>query len=393
MTRLLYALIGCLLLALAGCGGGGSGSGGGTTSTVSGTASKGLIRNGTVTIYALNPDGTQGGQLATADTDSNGHYSATLTNYSGPILAVAYGSYVDEATGQTVTLTAANPLRAALPSASGTVSLPITGLTELAVRQAGTLTPAHITDANAVISSVFKVDILATSPVDATPSALGAAGVTAGQRDYTLALAALSQLASTSSGGTPGQKLEAALATISQGITSSNISSQTASTFVNALDSYLSTNGGVNDVVTSHGGSALVSVGSRRAVLTVAVSGAGPGINGAEFNMSFPAGVTVKSQSDGLTDNCVLGATAGTSGALLAGSFTAASGSTPGVLRVVLVSATPVIDGTILVINADVADGLTPAMADFPISFVSVVGADGAPVNGATVAVTGVSVQ
>ncbi|GFO56427.1 hypothetical protein GMSM_34340 [Geomonas sp. Red276] len=390
MTRLLYALIGCLLLILAGCGGGGGG--GGTTSTVSGTASKGLIRNGTVIIYAINPDGTQGGQLATATTDSNGHYSATLTNYTGPILAVAFGSYVDEATGQTVTLAAANPLRAALPSASGTVSLPVTGLTELAVRQAGTLTPTHITDANALISSVFKVDILATTPVDATPSALGAAGVTPGQRDYTLALAALSQLASTSSGGTPGQKLDAALATLSQGITS-NISSQTASTFVNALDSYLSSNSGVNEVVTSHGGSALVSVGSRRAVITVAVSGAGTGIHGAEFSMSFPAGVTVKSQSDGLTDNCVLGATAGTSGALLAGSFTAASGSTPGVLRAVLVSATAVTDGAILVINADVADSLTPTAAEFPISLVSVVGADGAPVSAATVAVTGVSVQ
>src|SRR6516165_1975831 len=107
-----------LLMTLAGCGGGSSGNGPAPSSkvTVSGVASKGLIKNGTVKVYSATSNATKGALLATAATDSSGHYSAEVTNYAGPIIVEATGSYLDEATGQTRTIDSTAPLRAALPA-------------------------------------------------------------------------------------------------------------------------------------------------------------------------------------------------------------------------------------------------------------------------------------
>jgi hypothetical protein len=396
MRRSLLLIFGSLFLILNGCGGGGSGGvggGGGTGTSASGTAAFGIIKNGTVKIYALNADGSRGSLLGTASTNSAGSYSQSLGSYSGPIVAYAYGSYVDEATGTTVTLTESNALRAALPAASGTVSLAITGLTELAVREAGSqLTASAITTANSAVSSIFKVNVTAVNPVEATTSALGAAGVTAKQRDYTLALAAMSQLASTAAGVTPTEKLATLLSALSQAIDGSSLAPATAAAFTQALHDYLQTHTDINAIVTSNGGSPIITVGYQTGIISLSLA-TPAGVSGAEFTLNLPAGVTVHHQSDGSTSNAVVGLTPATKSDWALGKYTAAVGSTPGTVKLALAAGTPVGSGGILVINADVAPGTAVTKESFAITGATLVDQNGVAVTGASLAVSGVVVQ
>lgn len=390
---ILLVLAASVLLALAGCGGGGSTGSSGGGSVVSGTAAKGIIKNGTVKLYALNADGSRGSLLATTSTDNDGKYSQSLGGYSGPVIAYAFGSYTDEATGGTVTLTEANALRGALPMASGAVTLPITGLTELAVRMAGSqLTAAAISNANALASSIFKVDIMGSVPVEATAAAMNAAGVTAKQLDYTLALAGLSQLAAESAEATSAGKLESALATLAQGITT-NMSSQTAKAYTDALNSYLDNNSDINTIISKKGGSAVMTIGSQQAVITLSLSGAGNTLYGADLKLNLPAGVTVKAKADGTLCNAVLGLTASTSGAYVMGKFTPPSASSNAVVTLGLASGGAIPDGPFLVLNASLASGTKVTKDSFSISDSAFNDQDGGKLTGAVLSVINVTVK
>ncbi|HNQ36132.1 MAG TPA: hypothetical protein PKN80_08740, partial [bacterium] len=120
----------------AGCGGGGGGSSVRLDTNLLGLASKGPIEGGTVSIYALDAAGNQGALLGTAITDDDGSYSIDIGGYQGNVLVqVTGGTYLDEATNLPVAF--AGTLRAALTNVTGTVSVAVTPLTELAVLQAG----------------------------------------------------------------------------------------------------------------------------------------------------------------------------------------------------------------------------------------------------------------
>lgn len=371
---LLLILASVVLLAQGGCGGGGGGyngggggGGGGTSTSTSGTAALGLIKNGTVKVYALNADGSQGSLLATASTNGAGQYSASLGSYSGPIIAYAYGSYTDEATGATVTLTEANALRAALPSASGNVALAVTGLTEIAVRKAGSaLTSSAISSANSLISTVFKVDVTGVNPVEPTAAALGAAGVTSAQRNYTLALAAVAQLATTTQGATAVEKLSSALNVLTQGIGAS-MNPATAAAYTQALHVYLQNDGAVNGVVTDQGGSPIITVGSGTGTITLNLSTTATSLRGATLTVNLPPGVTVHAQSDGTVSNGVLGLTSSTGGSLVLGKFTP-SGTGNSTLQVGVISGSAIPSGSFLIVNADVAAGTVVAKEAFSVT-------------------------
>ena len=95
-------------LLLAACGGGGSSVvGGSTTTTISGAAVAGAV-NGNVTVK----DAVSGAVLASVPA-VGGKFSVSLNNsaLAGELLFEATGSYIDEASGQTVTLTVGNALR------------------------------------------------------------------------------------------------------------------------------------------------------------------------------------------------------------------------------------------------------------------------------------------
>ncbi len=164
------------------------------STTLSGTVSEGPVAGATISIYKIE-NGIKGTLITTATTDSNGDYTANVGTYTGAILIEATGgTYIDEATGETRTLTEVR--RAALPSSvGGEVSVCVTPLTELAVRKAGSyLDPAAIDAANKMISQLLGPDgdILKDRPFD--PTVAGADdGATESEVIYTLLLAALSQ--------------------------------------------------------------------------------------------------------------------------------------------------------------------------------------------------------
>lgn len=190
------------ILILISCGGGGDGSSfvpaSGTGSSLSGVASKGRISDGTVEVYAIAANGQKGGLLGSTTTDSDGYYNL-LIDHQGPIMVeVTGGTYIDEATGQSIALT--ETMRAALPEATGSINVAVTPLTEVAVRIAessGSMDSTKIKDANDLMSQLLGDDIVTTFPTDCNdPTDFSAAD--ASEKNYALLLAAISQMSESS---------------------------------------------------------------------------------------------------------------------------------------------------------------------------------------------------
>lgn len=203
-----WALAAAVGVVLSACGGGGGAdpvvppvTG---VNTVAGVASKGPLSGATLCAYAIT-NGSKGAVIGSCvQSAATGAYTLDLGTYTGPVLLEATGgSYVDEATGATVTL--ATPLRSVLPNfAGGSTSAAVTALTELAYQLAaagtGGLTAANAQSAQTTVQGNFGVaDILATQPVDALNLP---AGATADQKAYALALATVSQYLQAQPGGT-----------------------------------------------------------------------------------------------------------------------------------------------------------------------------------------------
>jgi hypothetical protein len=205
----LTLLIGSMSI-LFGCGGGGSsvttpeGPGGttGANGMISGTAVKGPISGGTVTAFAV-ANGTMGMQLASGITDSRGNFNISIGDYAGPImLQMSGGTYVDEATGATVTMAPGDVMTAvmtALSSNTTVTGVQITPLTSMAQamahNMAGGMTDANIAAANTQIGNYFMVsDILHTQPMNPLVPGSGT-GATQDMRNYGMAIAAMTEYA------------------------------------------------------------------------------------------------------------------------------------------------------------------------------------------------------
>jgi hypothetical protein len=204
----LTLIIGSLSL-LFGCGGSSSSTtpavNGGTTGAngmIGGTAVKGPISGGTVTAYAVS-NGVMGTQLADGTTDAQGNFSMTIGSYSGPVmLQMSGGTYIDEATGLTMTMSPGDVMTAVMPSIiSGETitNIQVTPLTSMAQamanNMAGGMTGANIMAANTSVGTYFMVsDILHTQPMN--PLVSGASGTeTQDMKNYGMAIAAMSQSA------------------------------------------------------------------------------------------------------------------------------------------------------------------------------------------------------
>lgn len=363
--RILNALlVATLALTFAGCGGGG---GGDDTSDptahniISGVASKGIIRNGTVTVFALDADGIKGALLATAPTDADGKYSADVGAYTGAVLVEASGSYTDEKTGATVTILPTAPLRAAFDNVTSNVTVAVTPLTELAVQKAGTtLTPANIQAANALVSDLFNVDIIGTEPVEPVTSALQSA--TQAQQAYTLALAAISQMADTPT-------IEAVIAvvtTINSDIADGTMPAATAATFTSALGNFLAS--GSNQTGATTAPTELANVGTKTAVVKLSVAGLmAAAIYGVDVTIDLPTGVTVQ-LADAATGQVADSALV-LSGVAAGGSFAFAkyTAATPATVRISLISDAGFGAGEFVTLNCDIAPGTTVVPADFSV--------------------------
>lgn len=163
---------------------------------------KGPVTSATVTFFALNADGSKGTQLGITTTDTNGNYTVTLTPApTTPFLAeTSGGTYVDEATGATITLAATDKLQAALPV--GTTLATVTPLTHIAAARAqalaagGTPLAAAVASSNMGVAAQYGIaDIIATL-APAANNAASVATTTRDERIYALVLAGIAQQAS-----------------------------------------------------------------------------------------------------------------------------------------------------------------------------------------------------
>ncbi len=207
LTAFLFCATVLLLSACGGGGGGGSSGGGAGQSNLQGLAYKGPVAQGTLKVYILNQDGTRTTTpIASAITDENGRYQLQV-----PILVdtpvdivLTGGSYVDEATGNVVSLRPQDQLEAYTNvPANGILTAQVTPLTTLAAALSrrlrsvdGQSLSVSMTNATSEISYLFAVDnILTVSPPPISQVAISAPA----QRDYAFYLAGFSQLAKNNS--------------------------------------------------------------------------------------------------------------------------------------------------------------------------------------------------
>lgn len=120
----------------------------------------------------------------------------------------------------------------------------------------------------------------------------------------------------------------------------------------------------------------------------------GKGIAGAGFTLTLPANVTPTMVNDAVASGVVTcsGTFAGNSIAPVA-TYTPATGSTQGTLRIVLSSSVPAgvtTAGEVATVALKLANSATPAAAGFPLNSISVIDTLGGAITGMTATVSGV---
>jgi hypothetical protein len=306
---------------MSGCGGGGGAAPAATT--VSGTAAKGPFVTGSpVKVFAIDAvTRAKGAQLGTGVTDAAGAYTVDIGAYTGPVLVEVSGSYKDEATGATVALDPATPLRAAISNATGSTQVMVTPLTELAVKEMGIVMSNTVIDAkNTEVGTVFKVaDIIKTKPADATVAA--SATAPAAEKEHGLVLAAISQLVK----NTQGKKLGEILDAMSADISGATMADKSMVGYKAAMFDFIS-NTAVNKSGVTPDTATTINPSTVK-IGVVKISTAGGTVGGVDFTVTLPAGITVaadattKQTADGAV--VVSGAAATTGASISVATFAA----------------------------------------------------------------------
>jgi hypothetical protein len=387
-----------IALSLTACGGGNGGSTGDSATTdptntkidtvVSGMASKGPV-TGTINFYTLNSSGIKGSLLKSAAIVKGSYSSLNIGKYAGPVLIEVTGSYTDEATGSTKYITADAPMRAALSDAAGTTTVQVTPLTELAVQKAGALTASNINAGNKLISDIFKFDIITTQPLDPSKAALSGSSVTQNQKDYTLALAALSQLSYTRH----DLLYSNTLASVASGISYSGMDSQTVTSFQSAVTDFIGNSNNKTGILsTDVSASNLAKIsGGTTATYKLAIMGnfSSNAIKGIQFEVVIPNGLTVR--SDVASGNLLQGVlTAAPSVNISQDGMPARYSAADGVLYLIFLPNAGIGAGNLATITCDILPGWTvPPASAFSVRNIKAV--DGstptATINGVNVTV------
>ena len=292
--KIRFAVLLLLTALVTACGGGGTSTGGAGAAVgntiVSGTASLGIIQNGRVKVYQVTSDGRKI-FLAETTTDSSGRYSVSITTPSTTVLVeVSGGTYVDEATGFTVIRSDSEVLHAAVGSPATNQQIAVTPLTEIAYRLAGSpLTPSSIDSANSKVSDAFNVNIITVQPVEPTLTGFRSP-TTQAQKDYSLALAVVSQQALSQ----PGESVEAVIEDYKQDLADDRISLGTATTFSTVLSQFLANPRNQTGLTTAT--TALANFGTLTQLVKLNTTGTfavGSFIKGVQVQLQLPAGVNI----------------------------------------------------------------------------------------------------
>jgi hypothetical protein len=171
VSRFAVAGVACMLTMLAACSSDSSSSAAGAaaspvSATITGTVAASLVSGANVCVYAVN-NGVRGAQLACGTTNALGVYSIPVTATGDVVIEATGGSYTDEATGQSTSLT--TTLRSVVNVGSGgTVQGMVTPLTQVAFNQMGsTITAASFANAASALASQLglgNVNLLTTAP-------------------------------------------------------------------------------------------------------------------------------------------------------------------------------------------------------------------------------------
>lgn len=155
-----------------------------SASVVTGSVVKGNVSGATVTIK----NAATGVTLGTGTTDGSGAYSVSITFTGDVIVEASGGTYTDEATSQSATLT--TPLRAVISVSPGNSTAVVTPLTTMAYANAFTSAGTAVTAAafNTQAANVAKLFKLNGSLTSTMPTVSGA-----NVNDYGRALAGLSK--------------------------------------------------------------------------------------------------------------------------------------------------------------------------------------------------------
>jgi hypothetical protein len=258
---------------------------------VSGVAAKGQFTIGKVDIFGVDSvTSGKGTLLKTTSLDALGKYTADISPYQGPILIEVSGSYKDEATGTTMVVAPATPLRVAISNASGNVSAMVTPLTEMAVKKMNNVfTKAAVDTINANIATVFKLDdITKTEPIDATIAAPATA--TAAQKNQSLVLATVSQMVKNS-----GNTLDKVLSDMATDITGSTLADKSIAGYKTALFDFMSDTAknktGITDINGFVGNIGTFKIAHMKISTLGLVAPAK--IGGIDFTFTLPVGVTL----------------------------------------------------------------------------------------------------
>jgi len=198
MRRFFITLFAAVFLAtLAGCGLPQKSSTTATQTTDITGITLGALIDGTLTIYALNPDGSYGAVLDTKSiSPTDGAYSATISYSGDAIIEVSGGTYTDEATGETVELS--GKLRAVVAGLTGSAKVAVTPMTEVAAAMALEDNSAYtlktkIQNANYVVGALSgNINIINTQPAD--PTNIASKTASTDSLTYGLLLGTVSQM-------------------------------------------------------------------------------------------------------------------------------------------------------------------------------------------------------
>src|SRR6185369_47484 len=332
------------VLVLSGCGGGGGGGGSETAvtppstspaTTLTGIAAKGPIQAGTVKAFAVKFGAVDtSAPIGQGVTDGSGNYSIDIGPYQGPVVVeVTEGTFTDEVSGTVVTLK--TPMRAILANAlSGTKTVAVTPLTELAFRKAkgaaGALTADSISSANASVAAIFGLnDIVATLPVSGSSLA--------DQKKYAAACGSFSQLVNNNK--TADESLDDALTrTLNQmgdeQEHGGGFSSESISTINSAIANF-------NDSGKNNTGSTIAPLPTPTGgLLKLSTAGTASVIAGIDLSINLLDGIIVTADPlTGVTADGVVtisgGAAVGTSNAAVA-KYTPASIGVPAKLHIII---------------------------------------------------------
>lgn len=192
-----------IALIAAGCGGGGGSSSAADAVSISGTAAKGIIKNGVVQVYAVDAQGTKGTTpIATGTTGADGTFTVSIPkNVLLFVVEVSAGAntvMADEATGSDLPMPSGMTMRSVVALDEGTTTYTgaVTPLTELAVKVAestGGLTTANVKQAEQEMFGRFGFYPNKVTPVNSNSDS--AANASDEQKKQALILAGISKLA------------------------------------------------------------------------------------------------------------------------------------------------------------------------------------------------------